>query len=67
MNFAVTHITHPTIQCNILEDWNFQLYNIIFEFGFRVKQIGLIEMCPNETCSRVWVGKYLTHFLLGMF
>ena len=67
LNFVVTYITHPTIECNILEEWNFQLYNIIFEFGFPVKLVGLIKMCPNETYSRVRVGKHLTHFLLGMF
>ena len=67
MNFAVTCITHPTILCNILEDWHFQLYNIIFEFGFPVKLVGLIKMCLNETYSRVQVRKHLTHFLLGMF
>jgi hypothetical protein len=59
MNFAMACITHPTIQCNILEDWHFQLYNIIFEYGFPVKLVRLIRMCLIETYSRVDVGKHL--------
>ena len=60
MNFAMACITHPTIQCNILEDRHFQLYNIIFEFGFPMKLVRLIKMCLNETYSRVRVGKHLS-------
>jgi hypothetical protein len=34
------------------------LHNIIF--GAPMKLIRLINMCLNETCSRVRVGKYLS-------
>jgi len=36
------------------------LYNILIEFGIPVKPASLIQMCLNETCSRVWVGKHLS-------
>ena len=35
-------------------------YNILIEFGFPVKPVRLIEMCLNETYSRVRVGKDLS-------
>jgi hypothetical protein len=63
MNFLMACITHPTLQCNILEDWHFQLYNIIFEFGVPVKLVRLTKMCLKETYSRVQVGKYLSDML----
>jgi len=25
-----------------------------------MKQVKLVKICPNETCSRVWVGKHLS-------
>ena len=34
-------------------------YNILIEFGIRIKLIRLIKMCLNETYSTVWVGKNL--------
>jgi hypothetical protein len=36
------------------------LHSILIEFGIPVKLVRLIKMCPNETCSRVQVGKYLS-------
>jgi hypothetical protein len=33
------------------------LYNILIEFGIPRKLVGLIEMCLNETCSTVRIGK----------
>jgi len=41
-------------------------YNILIESGVPMKLVMLIKMCLTETCSRVWVGKNLTCFLLGM-
>jgi hypothetical protein len=35
------------------------LYNIPFEFGIPKKQVRLIKMCLNETCSKVHLGKHL--------
>jgi hypothetical protein len=36
------------------------LYNIVIEFGIPRKLVGLIEMCLNETYSRVRIGKNLS-------
>jgi hypothetical protein len=36
------------------------LYNILLEFGIPKKQVSLIKMCLNETCSKVRVGKLLS-------
>jgi hypothetical protein len=36
------------------------LYNILLEFGIRKNLLRLIEMCLNETYSRVSVGKYFS-------
>jgi len=35
------------------------LYNIIIEFDIPMQLVKLINMCLNETCSRVWVGRYV--------
>jgi hypothetical protein len=35
------------------------LYNIVIEFGMPVKLVRLNEMCLNETCSKVRIGKHL--------
>ena len=35
------------------------LYNILNEFGISMKLVRLIKVCPNETCSTVWIGKHL--------
>jgi len=35
------------------------LYNILIQFGIRMKLVRLIKMCLNEAYSRVWVGKHL--------
>jgi hypothetical protein len=34
------------------------LYIILTEFGIPRKQVGLIKMCLNETCSTVHAGKH---------
>jgi hypothetical protein len=39
------------------------LYNILNEFGIPLKMGRLIKLCPNETCRRVRVGKYLSDML----
>ena len=39
------------------------LYNIIIEFGIRMKLLRLIKMCLTETYSRVRVGKNLSKML----
>ena len=44
MNFGMACIIHPTIQCDILEDLHFQLYNIVIEFGVPLKLVRLIKM-----------------------
>jgi hypothetical protein len=36
------------------------LYNIFIEFGIPRKLVGLIKMCLNETCRRVWIGTNLS-------
>jgi hypothetical protein len=36
------------------------LYNILIEFGIRMKLVRLIKMCLSETYSRVRVGKHLS-------
>jgi hypothetical protein len=36
------------------------LYNFLIEFGIPLKLVRLIQMCLNETCSRVRVGKQLS-------
>jgi len=36
------------------------LYNILIEFGIPMNLVRQIEMCLNETYSRVRVGKYLS-------
>jgi hypothetical protein len=34
------------------------LYNILIEIGISRKQVGLIKMCLNETCTTVVIGNY---------
>jgi len=34
------------------------LYNIPIKFGIPMEMVRLINMCLNETYSRVWVGKH---------
>jgi len=36
------------------------LYNILIEFGIPKKLVRIIQMCLNETCNRVGVGKNLS-------
>jgi hypothetical protein len=36
------------------------LYNILIEFGIPMKLVRLIEMCLNETYSKVHIGKHLS-------
>jgi hypothetical protein len=36
------------------------LYNILLEFGITKTLVRLIEMCLNETYSKVRVGKFLS-------
>jgi hypothetical protein len=36
------------------------LYNILIEFGVPRKLVGLIQMCWNETCCTVRIGKNLS-------
>ena len=35
------------------------LYNTLIDTGFPMKMVRLINMCLNETCSRVRIGKNL--------
>ena len=43
------------------------LYNILIEFDVPMKLVRLLEMCLNETYSRILVGKHLSDmFLLGI-
>jgi hypothetical protein len=39
------------------------LYNILTEFDITMKMVRLIKTCPNETYSKVHVGKYLFDML----
>jgi hypothetical protein len=39
------------------------LCNILIEFGIPMKLVRLIKMCPNESYSRVRVGKNLSDML----
>jgi hypothetical protein len=39
------------------------LYNILIEFGVPMKLVGLIEICLNETYTKVGIGKYLSDVL----
>jgi len=42
-------------------------YNVFIEFVIPKKLVRLIKMCPNETHSRIQVGKYFFDvFLLRM-
>jgi len=52
--------SHKNIPENIFKYCVEVLYNILIEIGIPVKPIILIKMCLNETCCRVWVGKYLS-------
>jgi hypothetical protein len=36
------------------------LYNILIVFGIPRKLVGLIQMCLNETCSIVRIGRNLS-------
>jgi hypothetical protein len=36
------------------------LYNILIEFGVPMKLVRLIEICVNETCSKVHIGTHLS-------
>jgi hypothetical protein len=36
------------------------LYNTLIKFGIPMKLVRLINMCLNETCGRVRVGKHLS-------
>jgi hypothetical protein len=38
-------------------------YNPLKETGIPMKVAKLIKVCPNETCSRVQLGKHLSHIL----
>jgi N-acetylglucosamine kinase-like BadF-type ATPase len=59
------------LYCEILNtNWYFKkaydstrkevLYNILTEFGVRMKLVRLINMCLNETCSKLRIGKLLS-------
>jgi hypothetical protein len=39
------------------------MYNILTEFGFSMILVRIIKICPDETYSRVWVGKHLSDML----
>jgi hypothetical protein len=36
------------------------LYSVLIEFGVPIKLVSLIEICLNETCSKVRIGKRLS-------
>jgi hypothetical protein len=36
------------------------LYSILIELGVSMKLVRLIEMCLNETCSKICIGKHLS-------
>jgi hypothetical protein len=36
------------------------LYNILIQFGVRMKVVRLIKMCLNKMCSKVSIGKHLS-------
>jgi hypothetical protein len=40
------------------------LYNILIEFGVRMKLVRLIKMCQNEMYSEVRIGKHLSDSFL---
>ena len=40
------------------------LYNIVIEFGIRMKLVGQMNIRLNETYSTVWVGKHLSDIFL---
>jgi hypothetical protein len=54
---SVTHIdfknTHDSFAREVL-------YDILTEFGIALKQVRIINMCLNETCSNVRIGKHLS-------
>ena len=41
------------------EAYDSVLYNILIEFGIPMKLLRLIQLCLNESCSRVPVDKHL--------
>jgi hypothetical protein len=43
------------------------VYHIIIEFGIPMKLVGLINMCLNETYSRIWVGEHLSDVRTALF
>ena len=36
------------------------MYNILIHFGIPIELVRLLQMCLNETCSKVRVGKHLS-------
>jgi hypothetical protein len=38
------------------------LYNILTECGVPMKVLRVMNMCLNETYSRIWVGNHLSEF-----
>jgi hypothetical protein len=43
-----------------------EIYTTLSESGVSMKLVRLTKMCLNKTCSKVHIGKYLTHFLFSM-
>jgi hypothetical protein len=37
------------------------LYNILIEYGMPVKLVRQIEVCLNEICSKVCIGKHMSY------
>jgi hypothetical protein len=53
---------HPVIDFKKAYDsvWREVLYNILIEYWLPIKLVRMIQMCLNETYSKVHIRKYLS-------